>query len=104
MKMAESPNNPQIQLPLANLIIAGVNRSATTSLFTYLSEHPQVCASTIKETNYFLPVVKESALEPIEAYAEYFKRFKNQKYRMEASPRYIFGGAKIAEAIYRRLG
>ena len=102
--MAESPNHQQTRLPLANLIIAGVNRSATTSLFTYLSEHPQICPSTIKETNYFLPVLMGGALEPIVTYAEYFKHYTNQKYRMEASPRYMFGGARIAETIYRCLG
>lgn len=102
--MVESQNDPQTGLPLANLIIGGVNRSATTSLFTYLSEHPEICASTIKETNYFLPVMMGNALEPIDVYAEYFKRYRKQQYRMEASPRYIFGGARIAETIHRCLG
>ena len=101
--MSES-SNQQTRLPLANLIIAGVNRSATTSVFTYLSEHPQICPSTIKETNYFLPVLKGDALEPIETYAAYFKDAENKLYRMEASPRYIFGGAKIAKTIYKNLG
>lgn len=103
-KMVESPKDAPARLPLANLIIAGVNRSATTSLFTYLSEHPEICASTIKETNYFLPAMMGNALEPIEMYAEYFKRYGKQQYRMEASPRYMFGGARIAETIYEYLG
>ncbi len=102
--MSESLSNQQKRLPIANLIIGGVNRSATTSVFAYLSEHPQICPSTIKETNYFLPVLKGSSLEPIETYAAYFKRSKNEKYRMEASPRYMFGGASIAKTIYRYLG
>jgi hypothetical protein len=102
--MSESPINQQTRLPLANLIIAGVNRSATTSLFTYLSEHPEICPSSIKETNYFLPVLEGNALEPIETYAAYFKGSKNKKYRMEASPRYIFGGVRIAETMYKYLG
>ena len=104
MKLSETMSNQQTPLPLANLIIAGVNRSATTSFFTYLSEHPEICPSTIKETNYFLPVLKGRALEPIETYAAYFKDSMNKKYRMEASPTYIFGGARIAEAIYKYLG
>jgi Sulfotransferase family len=101
--MSESGNR-QTPRPLANLIIAGVNRSATTSLFTYLAEHPQICPSTIKETNYFLPVLKGEALEPIETYAAYFKEAENKLYRMEASPRYIFGGANIAKTIFTSLG
>lgn len=102
--MSEPLRNQQTRLPLANLIIAGVNRSATTSIFTYLSEHPQICPSTIKETNYFLPVMKGGVLEPIEAYAAYFKCSENMKYRMEASPPYIFGGVRVAKTIYGCLG
>lgn len=102
--MVESTNDRQTKLPLANLIIAGVNRSATTSLFTYLSEHPLICPSTIKETNYFLPALSGDALAPIETYAAYFKHGENKNYFMEASPRYIFGGPRIAGAVYRYLG
>ena len=102
--MSESLSGQLKRLRLANLIIAGVNRSATTSLFTYLSEHPEVCPSTIKETNYFMGVLEGSELEPIETYASYFTGSRNTKYRMEASPRYIFGGARVAEKIYEYLG
>src|SRR5205085_1010868 len=38
------------------LVLVGTYRSGTTSLFRYLSEHPQVAASSLKETGYFLPV------------------------------------------------
>jgi hypothetical protein len=103
-KMSESLSDQQTRLSLANLIIAGVNRSATTSLFTYLSEHPEICPSTIKETDYFMPVLEGSALEPIETYASYFKGSQNTRYRMEASPRYFFGGSKLAEKLYEYLG
>jgi hypothetical protein len=104
IEMSESLTNQQTRLQLANLIIAGVNRAATTSLFTYLSEHPQICPSTIKETNYFLPALDGGVLEPIDNYAAYFKGGNDEKYRMEASPRYIFGHARIAASIYRHLG
>ena len=38
-----------------HLIVAGVHRSGTTTLFNRLARHPEVDASRIKETNYFLP-------------------------------------------------
>jgi hypothetical protein len=38
---------------LANAIIAGTNKAGTTSLFRYLSDHPEVCASNIKEISFF---------------------------------------------------
>lgn len=36
------------------LIVAGTGKSATTSLFHYLSDHPEVCPSTVKEIRFFL--------------------------------------------------
>jgi sulfotransferase family protein len=102
-KMSESATKLS-QLILPNLIIGGVNRSGTTSLFSYLSEHPQICPSKIKETDYFAPVLKGGTLPPIETYAGYFGEGKSSRYRMEASPRYIFGGARIARTIYQYLG
>ena len=38
---------------LANLIIAGVTRAGTTSLFEALAWHPDICGSAAKETHYF---------------------------------------------------
>jgi hypothetical protein len=101
--MPESASGtPKMILP--NLIIGGVNRSGTTSLFSYLSEHPQICPSAIKETDYFAPLLKGGTLQPLETYAAYFNGGKSSKYYMEASPRYIFGGARIAKTIYEYLG
>lgn len=34
-------------------LIIGAMKSATTSLFEYLAEHPQICASEVKEPEYF---------------------------------------------------
>ncbi len=34
---------------LPNLIIAGVGKAATTSLFAYLSAHPDICPARVKE-------------------------------------------------------
>lgn len=39
---------------LPNVIIAGAPRCGTTSLFNYLTSHPQVCGSTVKETRYLV--------------------------------------------------
>lgn len=90
---------------LPNLIIAGVPKAATTSLFTYLSTHPDICASTIKETQYFLPIrygVHE--LAPVEHYAKYFASCGNTRYRMEATLGYLYGRRPLAEAMRDLLG
>lgn len=39
---------------LPNFIIAGAPRCGTSSLFAYLSAHPQVAASSVKEVQYFM--------------------------------------------------
>ena len=40
--------------PLPNLVIAGAPRCGTSALFTYLSAHPQVAGSSVKEVQYFM--------------------------------------------------
>jgi hypothetical protein len=93
-----NPNKPK-------LIIAGVNKAATTSLFMYLSAHPQICASHVKETQYFLPIrygAKE--LPPVEYYWDYFSHCKQSDYILEATAGYFYGGSSIAKAIEKTLG
>lgn len=90
---------------LPNLILAGVPKAGTTSLFTYLSYHPDICCSSRKETNYFLPLRFGQELPPISQYLRYFNHCNREKYIyiMEASPAYIYGGAAIAKAIKKQL-
>ena len=71
------------------LIIAGVHKAATTSLYTYLSWHPEICPSSIKETHFFS---NESFVKRYNSYDAYFKtKSKSHKYFLEASPEYLFG-------------
>lgn len=90
----------QNQAKLANLLIPGVNKAGTTTLFMYLSTHPSVCTATAKEPYYFMPQVWRESLEPIETYAQYFAHCPDDvPYRLEATPRYLFGGAALAQTI-----
>lgn len=70
-----------------NLIIGGVHKAGTTSLYTYLSWHPDIIGSEIKETHFFSGENYESKYDTYEAY---FKNHKGQKYKLEASPEYIY--------------
>jgi hypothetical protein len=88
---------------LPNLIIAGVNKCGTTSLYSYLSAHNDVCPSSIKETCYFLPLRYGQPLSPIEDYTKLFKHWTGQKYLMEATPAYFCGGRDVAKAIHECL-
>lgn len=82
-----------------NLIIAGVHKAGTTSLFTYLSKHPDICASRIKEIGYYMPLRDGHPLPPAESYLQHFAHCKDSQFRMEASPSYLYGSETIANAI-----
>lgn len=96
---------------LPNLAIAGVVKAGTTSVYSYLSLHPQICCSTVKETCYFssyrygqLDSRYKNSQAPFEQYQQYFQHCQQQKYVMEATPGYFEGGMKVARAIEQTLG
>jgi hypothetical protein len=92
------------QLILPNLIIAGVHKAGTTSLFMYLASHADICVSDVKETQYFLPIrYGEQQLPPVEEYSDHFNHYNNEKYIMEATLGYFYGGKSIAQAIHSTL-
>jgi hypothetical protein len=80
-----------------------VAKAGTTSLFNYLAQHPEICPSDVKETRYFDPLRFGEALSPIEAYAAHFRHWKGERYRLEATPTYFYGGRRIASAIREAL-
>lgn len=87
---------------LPNTIIAGSPRCGTTALFEYLSRHPEVSASKIKETTYFIDQdyfssrFLQSKLpkyfsHPISEYEKYFENLNGKKkIILEASPDYLY--------------
>ncbi len=80
--------------PAKHLIIAGVTRAGTTSLFSYLSDHPGMCKSTIKETRFFLDHDELRRLHRYEdgaqGYNSFFPDCPADKVRLEATPDYLF--------------
>jgi len=86
-----------------NLIIAGTNKSGTTSLFRYLSAHPDVCASAIKEVRHFTGRANPLSPECLQKYAAQFSRCGDALLRLEASPDYLSGGRDVATAIHQLL-
>ncbi len=89
---------------LPNLVIAGVGKAGTTSLFWYLSQHPDVCASSVKEPRYFrLPDDPDAMLPPLEGYTRHFAHCGGQRYVMEASPQYFKGRTRTIRAIRQTL-
>jgi Sulfotransferase domain len=87
-----------------NLLIAGVPKAGTGSLFSYLGQHADVCASRTKEIGYFTPLRDPGGrLEPVETYERHFAHCGGQRYAMEATPSYCFGGERVRDAIRRTL-
>ena len=85
---------------LPNLIMVGPGKAGTTSLFWYLSQHPAICAASVKEIRYFAPITHGGGeLPPLETYAGYFGHCGDERYRLEASPQYFHGGAALIDAM-----
>jgi hypothetical protein len=89
---------------LANAVIIGVEKAGTTSLFRALSAHPEVAPALVKETRYFQPVMYGAALEPLEEYEQYFAEAGDRPVRLEASPRYFYGGQQLGAVLRDTLG
>src|SRR3712207_9448996 len=64
---------------LPNLIIAGVGKGGTTSLFRYLGQHPQVCASRVKELRYFQSLRYGEPMAPLDQYTRHFAHWNGQR-------------------------
>ncbi len=93
------------ELKLPNLLIAGVGKAGTTSLFWYLSQHPEICASSMKEPRYFWdPWKGEAEQAPLEGYARCFDHCGSERYIMEGSPSYFRGGSRAIGSIKETLG
>lgn len=84
---------------LPNAVIAGAPKCGTTSLFNWLSDHPEVCGSSTKETRYLIdegyPFFKEDnnyIYGGVEGYQFFFNDFDKEKHKiiLEATPDYIY--------------
>lgn len=79
------------------LIIGGTTKAATTSLFFYLADHPQVCAANMKETGFFLNAeypyplpLKYRFEDGLEKYEVFFRHCSDARLRVEATPDYLY--------------
>jgi hypothetical protein len=85
---------------LPNLLIVGVPKAGTGSLFFYLGQHPEICPASQKETGYFAALSEPgNGLEPLSSYEAYFRHCGVQRYAMEASPAYCYGGPRLVMGI-----
>lgn len=85
---------------LPNLVVIGVSKAGTTSLFEYLGTHPDVGLSENKELRYFTPLRYGEPLAPLATYAQHFANCGDARYAVEATPGYFYGGRTIARAMH----
>lgn len=95
---------PSENKDIIDFIIIGAAKSGTTSLYQYLKQHPSICMSQVKETNFFSlegrkicfngPGDMETgahskSISDIKDYQKTFLHCKNKQLRGEASPLYL---------------
>jgi hypothetical protein len=89
---------------LPNVIIGGTQKAGTTSLFRYLSDHPSVCPSYIKEVDFFLKYKNKIDDKALKKYGSYFSSCSSETpIRLEASPSYLKFSDSIAGSMYYYL-
>ena len=84
---------------LPNLVIAGVSKAGTTSLFHYLGQHPDIGTADVKEVRYFTPLRYGQPLEALDCYTAHFAGCLGTAYALEATPGYYYGGAALARGL-----
>ena len=89
---------------LPNLVVIGVSKAGTTSLFEYLGMHPEVGLSETKELRYFTPLRYGEQPAPLATYAEHFRSCVGSRYAVEATPGYFYGGRPLASAMHETCG
>jgi hypothetical protein len=89
-----------------NFIIGGAPKCGTTSLYSWLSAHPDVCSSSVKETYYlYQPDENKNGIRTfteaeLEEYASFFTHCDQKKIVFEATPSYIYSESAM-RALYR---
>ncbi len=86
-----------------NFIIGGAIKAGTSSVFTYLSAHPEICGSSVKETFFFTRHYSGQAKQDRVRYDKYFSCQKDTKVLLEASPNYLCYKDDVAGKIHQLL-
>jgi hypothetical protein len=89
---------------LPGFIIAGVPKAGTSSLFTWIADHPDACGSTEKETYFFVDPGTHMhrpgrhAADGLAAYARYFPAPPGPAPRvvLESTPAYVYSATALA--------
>jgi Sulfotransferase domain len=94
--MPEPPDHDDAGL-MPNLFIVGVARGGTTSLWSYLDQHPDVFMAAVKEPYYFSDHYKSDPFpKDRDAYLSLFAAGRDARWRGEASTAYFWDPSSAA--------
>ena len=86
--------------PTPDLVIAGFTKCGTSSLFEWLSLHPQICGSSIKETHFLddrpAPGAPNIASDGLAGYQAFFRPNPRHQVLLEATPSYVLQETPLA--------
>ena len=87
---------------LPNLIVIGAAKCGTTSLHTYLGDHPEVFATDQKELHFFISERSWSTWERgLDWYRDHFRGGEGYPVRVESSPGYSYD--EFADQVAARM-
>lgn len=89
---------------LPNALIGGTNKAGTTSVFRYLSDHPDVCGSNIKETGFFTKKFTGNISEDKASLSRHFSHYSSESILLEASTSYLALGGQVVPRINQVIG
>jgi hypothetical protein len=80
-----------------NLVIAGAPKCGTSSLFSWLADHPQVCGSSVKEPFFLMdegnPMLRTACNvhdHGLDAYSSFFRGCAGERVAVEATTHYLY--------------
>ena len=93
------------------LVVGGTTKAATSSIFAWLQDHPQVKKTTVKEFRFFMDTkyplrFMDTYQSTEESLAEYLKNFRannsQQVLHVDVTPDYLYG-ASTPQQLYEAL-
>jgi len=82
------------------VLVIAAHKAGTTSFYGYLRGQKDVFVPLIKELHFFTPLVyDESHKVNLEAYYKLFNGIKDEKYVVDISPSYLYGGRSLIDMI-----
>lgn len=89
-------------VPKVNAIIVGAQKSGTSALAHFLSQHPDICVPPSKECHHFDAPCPETYFESERSEVDYFSQFPNysgESILLDATPSYMYY-PPVARRIY----